>query len=193
MTYTDKRAWKGSSTLVERYAELDPDGHYFDDETMDFFKSRVHDIFRSASGNWFFVTSEKGPNMVRAYSVRHMDNETGKIETHGPFNVSTHARCRNVAKALANRDIELTKFSSMSIACDYVVSAKQAWEFAGGSIDTDTESKRKSAEIWAEPWKIHWALIHPEFERDGKVLAWGEWCELYGFDLIRTGKGGLLS
>lgn len=55
--------------------------HFFDRDTMLFFDSRV---LRGLYGGRFFVTSEKGPDGVRAYTVREA-SEDGRIDTVGEF------------------------------------------------------------------------------------------------------------
>ena len=56
-------------------------GHWFSEETMRFFKCRILD---GVFGGHYFVTSEKGPSGVRAYTVRHADSD-GTISTVGGF------------------------------------------------------------------------------------------------------------
>ena len=55
--------------------------HFFDPSTMRFFNSRIHD---QVYGGNVFVTSEKGPDDVRRYTVRRM-TETGRINMVGDF------------------------------------------------------------------------------------------------------------
>jgi len=57
-------------------------GHWFEPKTMRFFKSRV--LLRVYGGR-YFVTSEKGPNGVRAYSVREVTEDGSDISTVGEF------------------------------------------------------------------------------------------------------------
>ena len=54
--------------------------HFFDESTMRFFNSRVSE---KTFGD-YFVTSEKGPSGIRAYTVRYQD-ENGHIQTVGEF------------------------------------------------------------------------------------------------------------
>ena len=58
-------------------------GHFFDSDTMRFFKSRIGAV-RIKDDVWFFVTSEKPPHGKRMYSVRKMELD-GNIETVGEF------------------------------------------------------------------------------------------------------------
>jgi len=59
-------------------------GHFFDADTMRFFKSRIGRARKCKSGIWFFVTSEKPPHGKRMYSVRKMELD-GDINTVGEF------------------------------------------------------------------------------------------------------------
>lgn len=55
-------------------------GHFFDEDTMRFFDSRVYD----RTYGTFFVTSEKGPHGPRAYTVRQAMPD-GSVDTVGKF------------------------------------------------------------------------------------------------------------
>lgn len=65
------------------YHDLNPSGHWFDPETMRFFKTRigahvyVNDDY--TNGDLLFITSEKPPHGPRAYAVRQMNRKTGDI------------------------------------------------------------------------------------------------------------------
>lgn len=65
------RSSSRETDLVEAYYTLYPQGHYFDDDTMRFFDSRIGLHVRTERG-YLFVTSEKGPSGVRMWSVRLM-------------------------------------------------------------------------------------------------------------------------
>jgi hypothetical protein len=54
--------------------------HFFDEASMRFFNSRISG---QTFGN-YFVTSEKGPSGIRAYTVRFQDDD-GHIWTLGEF------------------------------------------------------------------------------------------------------------
>jgi hypothetical protein len=56
--------------------------HWFDKGSMAFFRSRVSN-WDSISG--LFISSERGPNGGRAYSIRKADFETGNVSTIGKF------------------------------------------------------------------------------------------------------------
>ena len=74
--------------------------HFFDDETMRFFSSRV---YSKVCGD-YFVTSEQFPSGLRHYSVRRIDWDTGVIETVGGFQRFTSlADAMREAKQLASQ------------------------------------------------------------------------------------------
>ncbi len=60
--------------------------HWFEPDTMRFFKTRLcGNALPGNNGNMFFVSSERGPNKVRAYSVREFEVNTGTVNTVGKF------------------------------------------------------------------------------------------------------------
>jgi hypothetical protein len=63
--------------------------HWFDRDTLRFFACRLSDGGRrAADGSIYFVTSEKGSNGIRAYSVRRLFKHTDgrmDIDTVGEF------------------------------------------------------------------------------------------------------------
>jgi hypothetical protein len=74
-------------------------GHWFDKETMRFFKSRVG-IIRSKGDDYYFVSSEQPPHGKRMFSVRHMDIG-GDIKTIGEFCSLTRYMAEKTVKQLA--------------------------------------------------------------------------------------------
>jgi hypothetical protein len=56
------------------YAYRFPDGHWFDRDSMRFFKTRLprHATATPDNGCYWFVTSEQNPSGIRRYSVRCM-------------------------------------------------------------------------------------------------------------------------
>lgn len=69
-----------------KYAEGQPDGHWFDADTLRFFKCRLPAYAYDSDAGRFFVTSEEDPSGDRRYTVREQLHD-GKIETVGPFHV----------------------------------------------------------------------------------------------------------
>jgi hypothetical protein len=69
-----------------KYAETQPDGHWFDKETLRFFKSRLPKVAYETDAGRFFITSEADPSGERRYTVREQ-LPNGNIETVGPFHV----------------------------------------------------------------------------------------------------------
>ncbi len=60
--------------------------HWFDPDTLRFFKSRVsREAYQGADGRWYFVSSEQAPQASRLYSVRAVDDGWANIESYGGF------------------------------------------------------------------------------------------------------------
>lgn len=79
--------------------------HWWDADTMRFFKLRVHPRVYQGSGGIYFVTSEKGPSGVRACSVRRFNPEQDlrDVETVGAFNCYSRAIAHRLAAEAAKR------------------------------------------------------------------------------------------
>jgi len=75
-------------------------GHFFDPETMRFFKSRIGAV-RCKDNIWFFVTSEKPPHGSRMFSVRRMELD-GDINTVGEFCSMTSYQANKLLNELAS-------------------------------------------------------------------------------------------
>ncbi len=77
--------------------------HFFDADTLRFFSSRVAErAYNDGRGGAFFTTSEKGPNGIRAYTVRHYDPTRCSIETVGKFQqYGTAKQADGAAKRIA--------------------------------------------------------------------------------------------
>jgi len=59
----------------------DSGGHFFDEDTMDFFKSKCYpEVFGD-----YFITSEVSPDGEMRYTVRQFHRESGSIDTVGSF------------------------------------------------------------------------------------------------------------
>jgi catabolite regulation protein CreA len=93
---------------VKRIAES-KGSHFFKPDTMRFFKSRVSDeVYQAANSTLlYFVTSERGPDMPRRFSVRRFDIETGSINTVGEHNSYTRYKAHSLAKALSTGKVVL--------------------------------------------------------------------------------------
>lgn len=74
------------ASVREEYRKKQPEGHWFDRDTMDFFKTILPGSAVKRGSHTYFVTSEQGPSMKRKYSVRVMDKD-GNINTVGDFNI----------------------------------------------------------------------------------------------------------
>ena len=79
--------------------------HFFDKSALRFFNSKVLDAIYSTwkeeCTTFLFITSEKGPDHIRKYSVRSFDSKTGKVDTVNDFQAYETARqAHNACKAL---------------------------------------------------------------------------------------------
>ncbi len=60
--------------------------HWFDKDTLAFFKSKVGErAYLDGKGGAYFTSSERGPHGPRAYSVRHYNPARCGISTVGKF------------------------------------------------------------------------------------------------------------
>ena len=78
---------------------------FFSPDTMRFFKSRVSEnVYESSDGLCaFFVTSERGPNMARRYTVRRFSTITKNITTAMDFqHYPTSRQAHSAARFLSN-------------------------------------------------------------------------------------------
>jgi hypothetical protein len=77
--------------------------HFFEADTLRFFKSRVAErAYNDGRGGAYFTTSEKGPNDVRAHTVRYYDPKRCGVETVGKFQqYKTAAQANGAAKRIA--------------------------------------------------------------------------------------------
>jgi hypothetical protein len=92
------------SEIRERYAKGSPGGHWFDADTMRFFRTRLTRYgYAHADGRAFFVTRETNPSDKTAYSVRVISADGSDIDTAGAFHsIASLADARRRAKAYAN-------------------------------------------------------------------------------------------
>ena len=76
-----------STDDIKNQYQRKTNGHWFDKDTMAFFKCRLDgQVFAHDSKRLFyFVSSEKGPDDKRKSSIRSYDPTTGKIDTVGEF------------------------------------------------------------------------------------------------------------
>jgi hypothetical protein len=72
--------------------------HFFSRGAMGFFRSRVLSYVFHGKGGIYFVTSEKGPNEVRAFTIRKFNPVDADIDTFGPFNELTRERAVRLAR-----------------------------------------------------------------------------------------------
>lgn len=85
-----------------RSANAAGDHHFFDLDTMRFFRSRILPTVYQGKGGIFFVTSEQPPQGKRAYSVRQFRPATGSVETVGPHCQMTKGEAVCLARRAAD-------------------------------------------------------------------------------------------
>ena len=83
MTHTKTTERVDADYVKMAYRNLKPGGHWFDRDTMSFFKTRMGEAWR-VGDVFLFVTSEQPPHGDRAYSVRRMGKD-GDVQTVGEF------------------------------------------------------------------------------------------------------------
>ena len=88
---------------LQRDYQSNTKGHWFDPDTLRFFKSRFsEELFYQPQDNLiYFISSEKGPDDKRAYSVRSYNVLTRDIETVQDFQgFNTLNSAKNYCKKL---------------------------------------------------------------------------------------------
>ena len=93
---------------IEKAYEPGIGRHWFDRDTMRFFKCRLPQYGYKGAGGVFFTSSEQRPGGVRLYSVRRLVGP-GKIATHGDFNAYTKGVADRMARKLAAGEAEAVK------------------------------------------------------------------------------------
>lgn len=83
------------------YQRNRPDGHWFDADTMRFFKTKLPENgYELSTGGVYFVTRETNPSGVSAYTVRRQLHN-GDIKTVGEFHkYKTAAAARAAIKEI---------------------------------------------------------------------------------------------
>ena len=71
--------------------------HFFDVDTMRFFKSRISDEAYKFGDKIYFITSESGPSGIRKWTTRYITKD-GNIETFGKF--QEHASLLDARRAI---------------------------------------------------------------------------------------------
>lgn len=56
-------------------------GHWFDSDTIRFFKSRYGPLYKDR----YFISSEKAPHNPRKWSIRKVNWKTGRVDTVSEF------------------------------------------------------------------------------------------------------------
>lgn len=91
--------------LVKIYNRYDM-GHFFDKDTMRFFKSRLTSMYGSKNGEFYFVTSEKKSfsDDTRTWTLRkaYIRTETNKIDIETISDFCEFSTSYRAKKALEN-------------------------------------------------------------------------------------------
>lgn len=70
--------------VKEFYARNNPDGHWFDKDSMRFFKTKLPRNAYQGNGGVTFITQETNPSDETRYTIRRQKHN-GAIETVGEF------------------------------------------------------------------------------------------------------------
>lgn len=89
---------------VERQAK----GHFFSKDAMLFFKSRLpQDAYKRGESAYYFITSECGPDGIRAFTIRVMGIDRD-IRTVGEFQgYATKALAKGALRRIFAEQVEL--------------------------------------------------------------------------------------
>ena len=66
--------------------------HWFSPDTKRFFKSKIDNVAYKKGNKAYFISSEKGPDEIRKFSVREADLDTGEVNTVGEFQAFTNRK-----------------------------------------------------------------------------------------------------
>lgn len=78
--------------------------HFFDRDTMRFFRSRVSSNVYNGLGGIYFVTSEQfSSTSRRGYTVRKYEPKTGDISSVSTFNTLTSSQAHRLASNLSKQ------------------------------------------------------------------------------------------
>lgn len=91
-------------TIADIKAAMNAAGsHWFDRDTMRFFKTRIHPYVYQGEGGIYFVTSETNPSGITACSVRQFKPEGPDIKTAGEFHAYSKDNAISKAKLFAQK------------------------------------------------------------------------------------------
>ena len=89
------------SDVREFYHRNNPDGHWFDPDTLRFFGSRLPSVAYETTAGLLFISSELDFDRVRRYYNVRRQKVNGDIETVGKFNdYRTRAEALNAIREL---------------------------------------------------------------------------------------------
>jgi len=83
-------------------ASLRAGSHWFSTDAKRFFRSRMLPHVFQGPGGIYFVSSEKGPNGIRRFTIRKFKPEDADISSFGPFNELTRERALRIARIAAD-------------------------------------------------------------------------------------------
>lgn len=92
------------ATVRCKYLSTNPDGHWFDRDSMRFFRTLLpRTAYESETREMYFVTRETNPSGETRWSVRRLTQDAAEIETVGDFHsYVTRQRAVRAAKAYAS-------------------------------------------------------------------------------------------
>lgn len=96
--------------------------HWFDPDTMRFFKTRVLEGVYQGSGGIYFVTSERYNEQPRKFTVRKFTPDGADISTVGEFNEMTRAAAIRLAKESAGDGLTaaMEEFEPVTVADQFL-------------------------------------------------------------------------
>lgn len=89
------------------YRNRNRSGHWFDEDTLRFFKSRIGAL-AIVGKIWLFISSEKDWGRPRGYTIRRMD-EKGNISNVGEFMEHTRGSAPSALRRAAEQEKENQK------------------------------------------------------------------------------------
>lgn len=115
MRNLDSFACVSIETVKQEYGS-GPGRHWFDRDTMRFFKTRLPELayLSDDQRRAYFVTSEQGPHGPRAYTVRWFDRDVRDVNTHGDFNAMTKSQAMSEMRRVLNHEPQRRRFMTQA-------------------------------------------------------------------------------
>lgn len=175
-------------SLETTYRNRQPSGHWFDADTMRFFRTRVSSCTQwpeGEDGPAYFITTEKPPHGRRRSSVRVMDPD-GVIETIGPFCERSPGWASKVLNRAVTAKLNGSDHLAGKIMLGCIWRAKELWEAGDGTLTPEAEQQRRNADHWAGEagMSLDWSTgLHPTVTYRGHEHSLSEWRNLLLLDL----------